>query len=329
MVADALGVSPSTVSRALNPAQRGRIGAETVQRVRDAATAMGYAPHPWARSLRTKRTNTLGLVIPRLTDGVLALMFEAAEDRAREAGYFAVTLSTRDREGEQARLVSLLLERRVDGLILATPTVDDPSLDRIAERGTPFVLINRASGHHPGVRGDDELGGYLATQHLISNGHRRVGFVSGPMDVSTSSLRFDGYARAHREAGIPLDSSLVASSSFASEGGFVAAGQLLGRGDRPTAIFAVNDATAIGTLAAARDLGLRVPADLAVVGYNDTELAPMLQVPLSSVALPLEAMGHAAVDMLISVLAGNRPAARIFPPRLVVRASSRQQRAVA
>jgi LacI family transcriptional regulator len=262
--------------------------------------------------------------MPRLTDAVLAVMFEAAEDRAREHGYQAVTLSTRDRHHEERRLVERLLDRRADGLILATAIIDDPLLPELETRGVPFVLLNRASGDYPSVRGDDEAGGYLATRHLLGQGHRRVGMLSGPPDVSTARYRLEGYHRAHAELGVAVDPTLIVPSSFTLDGGVEAGTRILTRPERPTALVTVNDATAVGVMAVARDLHLSIPADLAIVGYNDTDLAPMLPVPLTSVAVPLEEMGRLAVDVLVDRLADPAApiAGRTYTPQLMVRASS-------
>jgi LacI family transcriptional regulator len=321
-IAEAAGVHPSTASRVLNSDSSARVGDETIERIRRIAARLGYEPNPWARSLRTNRTLMIGLIIPRLTDVVLAQMFEAAEDRAREKGYQAVTLSTRDKEEEERRLANILLDRRVDGLILATCHMGDPLLDELEEQGVPFVLMNRSSGDHPAVRGDDELGGYLAARHLLTQGHGRIGVVAGPTGISTTTLRLKGYRRAHEEGGLTVDESLIVPSSLGVEGGVAAGSQLLALSNRPTAIFAVNDSAAIGAMAAARDLGLRVPDNLAVIGYNDDEIAAMLPVPLSSVALPLRQIGRLAVDLLLQRIEGRSPASIVLPPRLVVRAST-------
>jgi LacI family transcriptional regulator len=319
-IARELGVHPSTVSRALSGASR--VSGKRAAQIRAAALALGYKPNPWARSLRTHRSHLIGLVVPRLTDGVLAHMFEAAEDRARSAGYQAVTSSTRDVDEEERRLVRALTDRRVDGLILATALLDDPLLDELAAQGVPFVLLNRRSGDHPVVRGNDALGGYLAVRHLISAGHRRIGFISGPKGVSTAVDRREGYERALTEGGLALDPALVVESTFSAEGGVRAASDLLSREDRPTAIFAVNDATAVGAMAVARDLGLEVPDDLALVGYNDTELAALLPVGLSSVSVSVKQMGEIAVDLLLEQLGGSPRRSVLIAPQLVVRASS-------
>jgi LacI family transcriptional regulator len=320
-IAKELGVHPSTVSRALH-GDAGSTSSARARRIREVAAEMGYTPDPWARSLRTRRSGLIGLVVPRLTDGVLAKMFEAAEDFARAVGYQAVTLSTRDKDGEEERLVRALIERRVDGVILATATLTDPLLDELEANALPFALLNRRSANHPVARGNDVLGGYLATRHLISVGHREIGFISGPSRVSTSEDRRTGYQRALAEASIPFDPDLIVESSFGADGGVRAASVLLGRERRPTAIFAVNDATALGAMAVARDLGLTIPDDLAVVGYNDTEIARLLPVPLSSVAVPVDDMGQNAVRILVERMRGLPPRSVVLEPQLVVRASS-------
>jgi len=320
-IAKAAGVHPSTVSRALAPDGAGHIGDETVKRIRALAASLGYEPNPWARSLRTRRSLTIGLVLPRLTDS-LAKMFEGAEDRAREHGYQAVAASTRDNDLEERKVITGMLERRVDGLVIATSAAESPFLDELAQRRVPFQLLNRASGNHPSVSADDELGGYWATKHLLGRGHRRVGFVAGPRRFSSAAMRLRGFERAHYEAGLQVDPALVRESGFDTVSGAAAASMLLSLPDPPTALFAVNDSVAIGVLAAARDLGLRVPWDLAVVGFNDNELSQMLAVPLSSVAIPLQTMGRLAVDLLIEQIQGGPPRSEVLQPRLVARASS-------
>lgn len=325
-IATIVGVDASTVSRALSGRSSHRVKAETRARIREVAASLGYQPNPWAQSLRTKRSRTLGVIVPRLSDGVLAVIFEAVEDRARSEGYQAVTSSSRDSDDEEGRLVEVLLERRVEGLILASAILDDPVIEELAAREVPFVLMARGSGEHPVVRADDRLGGYLATKHLLSFGHSRVAYLAGRPNVSTTVLRGEGYRQAHEDAGVPLDPALTVTAGFSAEGGYTATSQVLSVRDRPTAIFAVNDAVAIGGMAAARDFGLRLPEDLAFIGYNDTELAGMLPTPLSSVSIPLAQMGSLAVQLLLQRLEGTPVEPVLLPPRLVARASSTHAR---
>lgn len=321
-IAAAAGVHPSTASRALNGIPDARIPEETLARIRKVAAELGYEPNPWARSLRTQRTMMIGLLIPRLTDVVLAKMFEAAEEHARDRGYQTITVSTFDRASSQQELINRLIDRRVDGLVLATATLGDPTLDRLEQDSLPFVLLNRASGDHPGVCGDDELGGYLATRHLLERGHRVIGHIGGPQSTSTAASRLRGYKRALQEYGIRYTPSLVRYGQFDPASAQKGAEQLLSRSQRPTAIFAINDLSALGVMAAARRLGLRVPDDVAVVGYNDSEMAALLPIPLSSVQVPLQQMGRLAVDMLIDRINGVEVEPVRLTPRLIVRESS-------
>ncbi|WP_213451376.1 LacI family DNA-binding transcriptional regulator [Rhizomonospora bruguierae] len=321
-IAAAAGVHPSTASRALNGHPDARVPPETLARIQKVARELGYEPNPWARSLRTQRTTMIGLVIPRLTDVVLAQMFEAAEERARILGYQAITVNTFDREESQREIVNRLIDRRVDGLVLATPTIDDQLLPVLAQDNFPFVLLNRAAGDHPSVRGDDELGGYLATRHLLEAGHRRIGHLAGPLTTSTGQFRLEGYKRALREFDVRFAPGLVRCGRFDAQSGLAAAEELLATRNRPTAVFAINDVSALATMAAARRRGLRVPDDLAVVGYNDSETAALLPIPLTSVHVPLPDMGHRAVELLIDRINGAAIESVVLPPRLVVRDSS-------
>ena len=321
-VAEAAGVAASTVSRALNAGSEGRISAQTVERIRELAVKMEYEPTHAAVSLRRKSTQTLGMLVPRMTgDGVLAVMFESAENRAESEGYVALALSTQDDPDRAAAQARRMLARNVDGLIIATATLEDPLLKEL-EGELPFVLLNRTSRDFPSVIADDALGGFIATAHLVSRGHTRIGYIAGPLDTSTAYYRLVGYQRALREGGIEPEEELVIEANFKPDGGLQAANRLLSLTNRPTAVFAASDYSALGAMAAARDLGFAIPRDLAIVGYNDTEIAALLPVPLTSVALPLRRMGAVAVEQLLRLLAGEQVGSVVFSPSLVPRASS-------
>lgn len=319
------GVHSSTVSRALNPATTRRVSPSTVNRIRRIAQELGYEPNPWARSLRINKTHLIGLVIPRLTESVVATMFEAAEEGARRNGYQAITVSTQDDPGEQDRLVRTLLDRRVDGLVIATCRVEDRLPDRLEAEGVPFVLMNRGTGEHVSVRADDERGGYLAAEHLLDLGHRRIGMIAGPLDTLPTIQRLEGYRRAHAAAGMSVDDQLVVQSRIDMDSGAAGADQLLSLMEPPTAIFAINDVVAMGAMWVALQRGLRVPQDLAIVGYNDLPMSARLPIPVTSVAVPLADMGQYAVNVLVARMSGQSHASHVLPVRLRVRASSVQQ----
>ncbi|TAM70686.1 MAG: LacI family transcriptional regulator [Microbacteriaceae bacterium] len=325
-IAERANVHVSTVSRALDPHPTRKVSAETVSKVRAIAKELGFNPNPWAQSLRTNRTKTLGLVIPRLVDNVLAVVFESAEFAALRMGYQAITVSTGDDPARTRNAIRVLTERRVDGLVLATARINDPIIDDLSARNIPFVLLNRSNNDHPTVRADDELGGYLATRHLLERGHARIAHVAGVEGTSTAEGRRAGYRQALAEAGITEDDELIRYSELGIDGGIAWGKALLAAENRPTAIFASNDYIAIGLMAAARDLGLRIPDDVAIVGYNDTRIGEALPVPLTSVSIPLPTMGSHAVETLIDLVEGRPVKSELFLPDLHIRASSAARR---
>lgn len=318
-----MGVNKSTVSRVLSGRSPMAASSETAEAIRNAARELGYYVDPWAASLRTQRTHTVGVLLPRLTDTVLAMIFEAIDDVATGAGYQALVASTGDDADEQRRRVGLLEGRRVDGLVITTARAEDESyLDGLRDGGLPFVLANRAVGHHPVVRGDDHEGGMLATRHLLSAGHRRIGIISGATYAQTAADRAQGYRDALAEAGVDVDPRLVVASGPHVDDGVRGARELLAVDPPPTAIFTVNDQIAVGAMAAVRDAGLRVGADVALVGYNDTPISARLPIPLSSVHHPVREIGQLAMQSLLGLLEGQQPASVTLPVHLTVRASS-------
>lgn len=320
-IADAAGVHPSTVSRALKDPKTARIAPETVERIRRAAEERGYTPNAWAKSLRTRKSMMVGLTMPRLTDSGLAQMFDAAQRRALELGYQTVLVASEHANDPDAALRGLL-DGRTDGLIISTATRDSAVLDQLAASGVRFVLLNRSSGEHPGVFIDDLAGGSMAAKHLIDLGHSRIGHLSGPQNVSTGHLRYEGFRAALTSAGLPVEERWVVPAHFDVERALDAARRMLGPSDRPTAIVAVNDTAAIAAMAVARELGLRVPDDLSVVGYNDSELSALMPIPLTTVRVPIPAMGASAVDLLMRKIAGEEVTSIVLAPALITRQST-------
>ncbi|GAB2873129.1 LacI family DNA-binding transcriptional regulator [Streptomyces mayteni] len=324
-VARIAGVNQSTVSRALderNPFSR----SETAARIREVARQVGYTPNTSAASLRRQSTRTIGVIVPRLTDTVMAMLYEEIAAACREQGLHALVATTHDDpvvESEQGRL---LLDRMVDGLILTTARLDTGRelIAELTSREVPYALALRSDGRGPAAVGDDRLGGFLAARHLIDLGHRRIAVVAGPGHASNAVGRVAGFRQALTEAGLPVDERLVVASDFSMESGESVAAELLSRpaADRPTAVMTVNDNTAVGVLAAARRLGLSVPDQLSVVGYNDTPLAARLPVPLTSVRVPLREIGRGAVALLVGAIEGRPGTSQVYAPTLIPRESS-------
>ncbi|WP_312856871.1 LacI family DNA-binding transcriptional regulator [Arthrobacter mobilis] len=325
-LASELGVHPSTVSRVLHSeaeVARSAASAETARKVRELARKLGYSPHPQASGLRTGRTHLLGTIVPRLSDLVLAIMYEGVEEAAAELKYSAFVMNSRDDMEEQRRKTEIMLARRVDGLIFGDVHLDCPLMPELARRGVPFVLMNRRLRGFPSATCDDVLGGQLVADHLWDQGHRNVAVVAGEPYASTAVDRTSGFVDRWRALGGDIGQGAVVWSRFDTTGGREAVAAIL-RTARvlPTAVFAVNDFAAIGAMGALRSHGLTVGRDIAVVGFNDTPVAAQLPIPLSSVRSPMLEIGRAAVELLRRVL-NHEPAESIrLKPVLQVRESS-------
>jgi len=321
-IAESAGVDVSTVSRVLNgsPEEVARAASQTtVARIRDWAARLDYRPNPHAKSLRTARSNLIGVLVPRLSDIVLATIYEGIEEAAARHGLATFVMNSYDRPDEQRARVELALSRHVDGLILGDAHRDATFVDEMAARKVPFVLVNRHAGDHPSVTCDDYRGGRLVAEHFLELGHERVGVIAGEPFASTGLDRTSGFVDRYREAGIDVP---AVNSAFDTRGGHEAAEYLLRQDPRPTAIFAVNDFAAVGALGAVRDAGLQPGRDVEIAGFNDTPLAAELPLPLTSVRSPVHEMGTRALELLVSILGGGSPVSERLDPELVVRAST-------
>lgn len=320
-VAAASGVSLSTASRALD--ERGPVSrSAAAEHVRKVAEELGYRRNSFASSLRRGETRTLGVLVPRLSDTVMALMFEELERAASDRGYFAMVATSGDDPEDERRAAETLLDRNVDGLILATARLDDDLPRLLRKRGVAHALVLRTDGVSPSAVGDDEVGGYLAVRHLIDLGHRDIAVVTGPSFTSSGVGRLAGARRAFEEAGINPPREWLIAAGYGIENGFTAGESLLGQKavKRPTAAFAANDNTALGIIAAAHHFGMTVGKDLALVGYNDTPLSARLSTPLSSVRVPLAQIATTAIDLIVNP--GREPHIRKSMPTLIPRESS-------
>lgn len=319
-VAKAASVSTSTASRVLDE-RLPRSDTPAAQRVRRVAKELGYVRDPLAAGLRRTGTSTVGVVVPRLTDIVMALLYEEIAAAAAARGLFAVVATTHDHPDREALAVQSLLRRRVDGIIRTTARTD-ARLD-VERLGSTVreVLALRADGILPAAVGDDRLGGRLATRHLIDLGHTRIGLVGGPTYATSAVGRHQGYLEALDDAGLDPDPSLMVGDAFSIEAGEEAGLTLLARSDRPTAIFAANDYVAIGVLSIASKLGLRVPADLSLVGYNDIPIVAKLPVPLTSVRVPFAQIAAGALSLLLDDQ-DPEPRTLTYAPTLIPRRST-------
>lgn len=321
-VAAAAGVSVATVSKVVNA--RYGVAAATSERVQQVIEQLGYESSLVARSLRSHRTNVIGILVAEFEPFSTEIL-KGTSRAITGTGYELLAYSGGGRAGAVAGWERTYLSRLsgtlIDGAILVTPTVVDTG-GRV-----PVVAIDPHAGpaHMPTVDSDNASGGRLATEHLIGLGHRRIGFIGGRPDLESSRLREEGYRSALRNAGIQFDDTLVRVGDYRQEGAEVPARELLQLPERPTAVFAANDLSAIGTMEVARDLGLSVPEDLSVVGFDNVPESALTTPSLTTVGQPMQRMGSEAVTLLISLMAGEEPATTHLrlPVELVRRGSTR------
>ena len=316
-VAKSAGVSFKTVSRVLN--DETTVRPATRQRVLDAMEALDYTPHHTARQMRTRQSNTIGFISDEIATSPFAVdIVKGAQNEAWRNGMLLLVVNTeRDRQHE-ADAIATLLERRVEGIVYAAMfhRFVEPN-DRL--RQVPAVLIDcfGPNGTYHAVVPDEEQGGHLATRTLIDHGHRRIGFVNLDPVASAAAAagRLAGYRRALSEAGLAFDPGLVRHASTAPDQGYVLTVELLELEQRPTALFCGNDRMAAGAYCAIYERGLRIPSDVAVIGYDDQEeIAAYLMPALTTIALPHQAMGRWGVQRLLELIAAGDELPRVAPP---------------
>jgi LacI family transcriptional regulator len=323
-VARHAGVSIKTVSRVMN--KEPTVHADTRARVQEAVAALNYRPQLSARSLAGAKSFLIGLLYYDPSAAFVAGVQQGATLGCREAGRHLVVESLRKDDGHMhAQIESMLAALRPDGMILTPPLCDDPEiLELLRASRTPCVLISPSTEGHgmAAVRMDDALAAEELTNLLISLGHKDIAFIEG--NQSASDRRRAGYERALKAHRIPVDRRLVVPGNFQFETGVAAAQALFASAKPPTAIFAANDDMALGALAAAQRLGIAVPHDVAIVGFDDSRAATLVWPELTTVRQPLAEMAMAAVDMLLAGAAkpGEPPPVRVLPHEVVVRGST-------
>lgn len=314
-VAAEAGVSTATVSRALN--RSGVVQEETWRKVVDAANVLRYTPHAIARCLSTRKTQTLGVVLPDLHGEFFSELIRGIDRAARQSSYHLL-LSGAHSDREEMTAVLSAMRGRVDGLIVMAPDLDADSL--VAESETPVVFINSAG--KGGIVVDNYGGAGAMTRHLAQLGHRRIAFIKGPRTNFDARERLRGYRDALKSLRIARREELEIAGDFGEQSGMAAARILLSASERPTAIFAANDEMAVGALIALREAGLSVPGDMALAGFDDIPLARYVTPPLTTVSVAIAELGRRAFLQLSSAIKGEKDSRREkLPTTLVVRES--------
>ena len=329
-VAAKAGVSYQTVSKVIN--RQAQVHPDTEARIWQVVEALGYTPHHNARNLRAQRSRMIGYSWSsgetEQPNHVLHMFLTSMVSEVELAGYHLLPFPYREGEDQVAGYRELIDTGRVDAFVITSINYDDPRASFLVERGFPFVAFGRSSTHDtfPYVDVDGAAGLRMATEHLISRGHRRIAVLAWPETSRTGNDRLSGYLEAMRSASLEVMPDLIAHGDWKFEFGYAATERWLAWSaeQRPTAIVAVSDIMAVGAMHAAQSRGLTIGRDLAVVGFDDVPMAEYIWPPLTSIRQPIREVGHECVEMLVALLEGRTPSEQhiLLKPELIVRQSS-------
>jgi LacI family transcriptional regulator, galactose operon repressor len=326
-VAAAAQVHPATASRALNPETRLLVSEDTARRVTAAAAKLGYRPNPVARSLRTRRSYTIGVLIPDLNNPLFPPIVRGLEDKLATAGYVALIGNT-DADASRERLIfEQMRARHVDGFVLATVTLHDRLLAEAAAADVPVVLMNRLSQEYsfPSVSVDNDQGARMAVTHLARLGHTRIAHIAGPQEASTGAGRLRGFRDGMAAHQLEVSEDLIVyANRYTVEEGSRCCRELLARNGGFTAVAAANDMLAVGCYAALDEAALQCPDDISVIGFNDMPFIDRLRPPLTTVRFPHYQLGTEAAQLLLERIGERESPVKILylAPELVVRGST-------
>jgi DNA-binding LacI/PurR family transcriptional regulator len=328
-IAKQLNISISTVSRALRNASD--VKPETKRAVLQRAEELKYEPNRLAISLRERQTHTIGVIVPNL-DYVLSMMVRGIDEVALEAGYTVMVCQSNESFGREIVNARRLLDSLVDGFIISvsSETKSFEHFKKITERNLPLVVFDRVTPQlaAPSVRLDNEEGGFLATEHLIEQGYKRIAILAGPKNLGISNKRMQGYLNALKKYKIKKDDSLIVHCDFNQEYAYTATKELLSHKKKPDAIFTISDRMAIGAMLAIKELGLKMPEDIGLVGFNNEPVTSLVTPQISSIDMPAFEIGKAAAKLFIETVHNSEEMPHdeiVLKPKLLVRESSKRK----
>jgi len=325
-VANLAGVHPSTVSRVIN--NDSRISEKTKNKVLLIIKKLGYTPNAIARGLKTKRTHTLGMLIPDITNPFFAEIARGVEDAANKNNFNVILCNTDDKLKKERTYLEILQGKRVDGLILGTAHIRDKSILELEKKKFPYILVSR------NIEGldknciivDDVAGGIMATEYLIKLGYRKIAHITGPLKVRGSINRLEGYKIALEKHQIEYKEELVEEGDFRINGGYQAMKKFLKLSKPPTAIFAANDLLALGAMQVIQRKKYHIPKDFCIIGFDDIRLASFVDPPLTTIRQPMLEMGALAVKMLLRIIEEGEFDQRkiVLKSKLIIRESCKK-----
>ncbi|MBB4187764.1 LacI family transcriptional regulator [Sinorhizobium terangae] len=327
-IARETGVHVSTVSRALDPVERKNITEEVVKRIQAAADALGYRPNRIAAGLRTNRTMSVGVMIPDITNLIFPPILRGIESVLEPLGYASIIVNTDSDRDREVRLIDVLRDRGVDGIIHAAVLRSDPSIAKAAQDGLPVVTLNRKVEFSdiPYVINDEDAGICQMLRHLRELGHERVAHIAGPQDLSTGQLRLAAFRNAADDLSVAVDEELIVTATrFDEQEGGRCLAALLSSGKAFTAVLCANDRLALGAIEALRERGIDCPRQVSVTGFNDMPLLELIRPKLTTVRIQQHGAGRAAANILLRLMNAETPSVdleTVLPVELVVREST-------
>ena len=324
-VAKRAGVSPTTVSHVLSGKRP--VADETRRRVESVIEELGFRPNALATSLRTQRSQTVALIIPDITNPYYPMVSRGLQDALSAEKYLIFLCNTDEQRNQELVYLADAVQRQVDGIVLVAFQCDTTDLRPVLDAQVPIILIGDDLIHHPQidvVMTDDQRGAYDATMYLIERGHQRIGMLCGPPAFFPGIKRTRGYQEALANAGLTFDPTCCVQEAFTREGGAAGMRQLMALAERPSAVFCANDLMAIGALDVTRELGLSVPEEVAIIGYDDIDAASLVAPALTTVLNPAYAIGHNVGQLLIERMTGTYagPQRRVVVPHHLIRRAS-------
>ncbi|MCY6482913.1 LacI family DNA-binding transcriptional regulator [Clostridium aestuarii] len=320
-IAKELNISIATVSKALNDSYD--ISDKTKDKVRKTAKKMNYKPNAIAQGLVTNKTNTIGLIIPDITNPFYPEIARGVEEKLNEHGYNVFLCNSNWEVKREKKYIDLLISKQVDGIILAHSGMKSWSLENI---DIPIVSVATKSGYKEEnfVVIDDKKGGYLATKHLLENAYKKIMFIGGQNSIETNRMRLEGYKLALTEEGIELDETLIKNGDFTRESGYTLIKNSLKKGIIPTGVFAGTDMLALGVMQAVREYGLNIPEDIGVIGFDDISFAQLPEISLTTIAQPKYNMGVIAAKTILDKINNKEVDNTVLNPELILRKTTRK-----